>query len=195
MAGGGGGGDDVGSGSVTANDGKGGSGGGFEAQGWYSSTSSVDTVRVATQTSGFTFGNGESGSNSGTNHPNGSPYKSGKHDIGGAGGGWFGGFASHSCNIGAGGGSSFILTENATIPQDEIEYRSKNYTTLIDKKKYAFADKRKYLFTDAVLERGVWIGNGFAEITVLSQKRFANASCRTKSNLSHVFFLCFLASK
>ena len=196
VAGGGGGGDDISSSGITENDGKGGSGGGIEAQGWYTSKTTIEAKCIANQISGFSFGNGESGSNSGTKHPSGSTYKSGKSDIGGAGGGWYGGFASHSYSYGAGGGSSFVLTKDATILQGEIEYRSKDYQTLYSKKTYAFADNRKYSFVDTNIERGVWLGNGFAEITVMSQSRFAlGVSCRTKNSISHIFFLCLSISK
>ena len=68
------------------------------------------------------FGFGESAQKTGSlkpdgYHPNTDGYPS---DRAGAGSGWFGGYASHSATGGAGGGSSFILTQNAEIPMGEI---------------------------------------------------------------------------
>ena len=193
VAGGGGGGDDMLSTSITGNDGKGGSGGGLVAQSWYTSTSTLEKSYFANQTYGFTFGNGESANNVKSNHPNGSLYTQYSNDLGGAGGGWFGGFASQYSAYGAGGGSSFILTKSAVIPSGQIEYRSNDYLTLKDKQEYAFAKNRKYSFVHPTLERGVWFGNGFAEITVLSSTCFA--SSKRSSSFSFTAMFCIILVK
>ena len=161
VAGGGGGGDD--SYASQSNDGCGGSGGGLTAQGWYTSSTTVDNTLAANQTFGFSFGQGEAGKQGPSNHPKGSKVSSYSNDLGGAGGGWFGGFASHHDNYGAGGGSSFILTGNTVIPTTNLITSDENFTNQVAGK-YAFATNRKYLFYGVDLKRGVWFGNGYAEI-------------------------------
>ena len=162
VAGGGGGGDSP-TEKIVENDGCGGSGGGYTAQGWYTSSKTVDNSLAANQTFGFSFGQGEAGKSGGSNNPKGSKFSEYDEDFGGAGGGWFGGFASHHDAYGAGGGSSFILTQNASIPDVTLTKSDEFYNNRVNER-YAFIDNRKYIFTNPVLKRGVWFGNGFAEI-------------------------------
>ena len=181
VAGGGGGGD-----SPTTkpedNDGCGGSGGGLTAKGWYVSSSKTDDKIAANQTFGFSFGQGEAGKVGPSNNPQGSTIKSYNNDLAGAGGGWFGGFASHHENYGAGGGSSFILTENAVIPTDVLITSDENYTNQ-KTGRYAFFNSRKYLFYSPTLKRGVWFGNGYAEIMQYRKRINTCREARTsKSN-------------
>ena len=165
VAGGGGGGDDCS--NIETNDGRGGSGGGLFAQGYFVNNV-LSTYPIANQTFGFSFGHGEDFKAGKSNHPQGSSITTSVigHDSGGAGGGWFGGFASMSYNGGGSGGSSFALTENAVIPPGDITEYDGSYSPL-KTAKYAFAKNRKYLFRSVKHERGVWFGNGYAEITFL----------------------------
>ena len=66
-----------------------------------------------------------------------------------------------------GGGSSFALTEDATIPENEIEVRN-SYYQLQYTGYYAFLNQTKYLFKNVTHAKGVWSGNGFATITPLT---------------------------
>ena len=163
VAGGGGGSDNIDN-NYYDNDGKGGSGGGTTAQGWYTSNNKISTFPIANQTFGFTFGNGEASLFTGSKHEFGVKEYQGT-DTCGAGGGWFGGFASNYINSGCGGGSSYALTLTSPIPQGIIHYHDDEYN-LIDQQEYAFSN-RKYIFYNDIYERGVWFGNGFADITFL----------------------------
>ena len=146
--------------------GSGGSGGGLIAQSFWTNDI-VDKTYVASQTSGFTFGSGESAQLTGSKNPNGANGPDNLYsDRGGSGSGWFGGFASHLSYAGAGGGSSFILTSDAQIPEGDITHHDTFYN-VIDTQPYAFSDKQKYLFTNPQMYAGVWAGNGMAIITLL----------------------------
>jgi hypothetical protein len=78
---------------------------------------------------------------------------------------WFGGFASHYYNRGGQGGSSFALTKDSILPEGKIKTYSGSYV-LQNEEYYAFLN-RKYQFSHVIHERGVWYGNGFAEISYL----------------------------
>ena len=94
VAGGGGGSDNLVSSQekyVEHDDGTGGVGGGLEAQGFWIKGVYQDGY-IATQHSGFTFGNGESASATKSQNPNGIQSGQLAMDRSGAGGGWFGGF-------------------------------------------------------------------------------------------------------
>ena len=147
-------------------DGTGGAGGGLTAQGFFVN-GVINNQYVATQTNGFTFGSGESAQQYGSRNENGVRTYGGNSDRSGSGGGWFGGFASHEGNAGAGGGSSFILTSDAQIPEGEIEAHDSFYN-LIGKSKYAFLH-HEYLFTSPEMEIGVWDGNGLVVITDITR--------------------------
>ena len=166
VAGGGGGSDNFPGTIEGDDDGSGGAGGGLIAQGFYIN-GVLNSEYVATQANGFSFGSGESAQQYGSKNVNGVRSGVGCSDRAGSGGGWFGGFASHDGNGGAGGGSSFILTSTALIPETEIEARDSFYN-LIGRQKYAFLHQNKYNFKSTKMEIGVWDGNGFAIITNIS---------------------------
>ena len=167
VAGGGGGSDNCFKWEYSADDdGSGGAGGGLKAQGfWIAGV--YHNESIATQTSGFTFGNGESARTNGSLHDSGFKDPIGANDRAGAGGGWYGGFSSHHGNGGAGGGSSFALSKNAEIPSDLIESRN----SLYDEPKseyYAFTKNSQYLIRNPIFFQGIWAGNGKAIITLIS---------------------------
>ena len=135
VAGGGGGSDDIFH-STTWNEGAGGAGGYPEGQGYW--IDGVYNPKVASQTNGYKFGEGEA------------PYVTG--DTAGGGGGWFGGYCSNHQNGGAGGGSSFILAKDAIIP---------------DNVGYAFDQNSPYTMKLFGHESGIWSGNGKIIITQL----------------------------
>ena len=182
VAGAGGGTDDAIGGSD--DDGSGGSGGGLTAQS-FRIKGILNTIYVANQTSGFTFGSGESAQQTGSkNTEKGCPYSGSTYsDIAGSGSGWFGGFASHHHGGGAGGGSSFILTKNAEVPREDqyLTYHDTFYNEL-NTSTYAFSKKDKYLFTQAVMYPGVWDGHGFAIITLLSSLTNDKLKCTTQKS-------------
>ena len=188
VAGGGGGGDDLndpeGINNLN-NDGIGGPGGGLIGGGW----NTTDLIPLANQTFGFAFGTGEAPLDNGSKHPYGikkSIYKT--NDVPGGGGGWFGGFCPFHWNLGAGGGSSFALTSNCEIPQTEVCEMTDQYEE-IKCQHYAYYIDRKYQFLDVKLERGVWYGDGFAEIKAL----FVNkCSFDRKSYISSQYVYIFL---
>ena len=168
-------------------DGSGGSSGGLIAQGFWEQ-GTLNNKYVATQTSGFTFGSGESAQQLGSkNTENGVKGPDNFYsDRGGSGSGWFGGFASHHADSGAGGGSSFILTSDAEIPEGNITHHDTFYN-VIDTQPYAFSDKQKYLFTNTQMYAGVWAGNGMAIITLLHDRK--QKTCQHSNNFSFVTIL------
>ena len=161
VAGGGGGSDDF-----RGTDGSGGAGGGLKAQGFTIEGTEYDEL-IATQSSGFSFGYGESVEEEKSKHPNSNQIGQGSSDRAGAGGGWYGGFASQQDNGGAGGGSSFILTSSSELPNQEITVYDSFYN-YAGKGKYAFSTQSKYIFSSPILLPGVWKGNGFAIFTQIS---------------------------
>lgn len=170
-------------------DGSGGAGGGLVAQGfWFNGK--YDGNRVANSTFGFTFGSGETAQKDGSkNKKYGVPKGDGECDRAGAGSGWFGGFASHNGNAGAGGGSSWALTIDAKIPKGDIEAHDSLYKSL-GKKKYAFTQKDKYLFHDVVDIPGIWSGNGKLIITVIEFNHIS-VDCGPLSHFHFVLMLGF----
>ena len=166
VAGGGGGSDNVVAATEykNADDGSGGAGGGKEAQGFWID-GNYNGSKIATQISGFTFGNGESSQQNGSL---GDGFKQGLgySDRPGAGGGWFGGFAGHHGNGGSGGGSSFAFTSGIDYPKELIEAKNEN-GTLIEKSYYLFRDQPEYYLTSVTFSTGIWSGNGHAKITLL----------------------------
>lgn len=175
VSGGGGGCDNTGGEYYGEDDGSGGSGGGFTAQGfWIHGVYKAD--RRANSTFGFTFGSGEAAREIGSkNSKYGYTNVGGSSDKAGSGGGWFGGFASHNADGGAGGGSSWALSEDAIIPSGKIEARDEFYH-LIDRKEYAFTKKSGYLFSSIDSYPGVWNGNGKMIVTIISN---FNEFCKT----------------
>ena len=133
-----------GGGGADTSEGVGGAGGYPEGQGFWQSTQYKNN-QVATQTSGYKFGQGGSAMSS-------------NDDIGGAGGGWFGGFPSNDMSSGAGGGSSFILTSISEIPSKP------------DGKAYAFSNSSPYIFRNINFATGIWEGNGKLEIVFIRNR-------------------------
>lgn len=155
-------------------DGSGGAGGGLTAQGYW-----IDGVyndkKLANSTFGFAFRSGEAAQLDGSKNKFGVQQGVGQSDRSGSGGGWYGGFASHNGNGGSGGGSSWILSQDAIIPQGSIEARNEFYE-YIDNKPYAFDKKSGYLFYNVYHEPGVWSGNGKMIVSMIGS---ADAFCNT----------------
>lgn len=183
VAGGGGGSDDQQYEASTGNDGTGGAGGYPEAQGYWSS-GKYNGSHVATQLYGFSFGQGESANALNSNHKNSSTYSI-LYENAGAGGGWFGGHSSRNYNSGAGGGSSFILTKNASIPKGEIATHSQLYD-FKESKKYAFRTTSQYAMTDISYQNGIRAGNGVINITFASSIILLRTKCNKQQRLSAV---------
>ena len=184
VAGGGGGADNPGGKFTGSDDGSGGAGGGKEAQGFW-----IDGIyqgnKIATQTNGFTFGNGESSQKDGSKG-DGVKNAEGADDKPGAGGGWFGGYAGHHGNGGSGGGSSFAFTEDATIPENPITSHSSYYDEP-ESHNYAFNQKDHihYFFTKVHFYQGIWNGNGKA---IIIYHQFY-ITCKMKMHNFAIFFL------
>ncbi|EAX87852.1 PE-PGRS protein, putative [Trichomonas vaginalis G3] len=146
------------------NDGSGGAGG-IIGQGWFLS-GVYNFSYLANSTSGFSFGYGESAQKLKSLNPKGVQTCSGDSDRAGAGSGWFGGFESHNGQSGSGGGSSWVLSKDAIIPQGKIEAFDSFYQS-IGKYEYAFTNS-DYLFDHIFHTSGVWEGNGKLIITILN---------------------------
>lgn len=176
VAGGGGGSDDF----QTNNDGKGGAGGGISAQSFWIDGTYFPQFE-SSSSHFFSYGFGEAVAGSVSLNPDGSKYGADtKSEYAGAGGGWFGGFASYYYNAGAGGGSSFALTHNATIPTS-MTVRDSFYENPITNN-YAFTESSKYLMTKVIHAPGIWIGNGMFRITLeYANLKFAQ-SCNYNIN-------------
>ena len=137
VAGGGGGADDS-TYNGNQNDGSGGAGGYPEGQGFWTQ-GIYNGNKTATQSSGFSFGTGESASQI--------------NDIAGAGGGWYGGYASNNQDSGAGGGSSFILTRSTHVQEASYKFNSESI----------------YAMRISAYENGIWSGHGKIIITFLGK--------------------------
>ena len=184
VAGGGGGTDNKDAQAGAIGDGSGGAGGYPNGQSFWIDGKYQDKM-FATQSYGFSFGQGESASNLNVNHKNSTTGTLGT-DRAGAGGGWFGGHSSKHGDGGAGGGSSYILTENSYIPQGLVPTHDELYNTLFSRE-YAFTNKSPYAMKLAAYANGINSGNGFIKITRLS---FINSKCR-KHSVSHTHLLLY----
>lgn len=164
VAGGGGGTDDsaIRYKTETDNDGSGGSGGYPEGQSYW--VQGIYRNVVTNQTSGYSFGIGESAKDDTLS----------EHDIAGAGGGWFGGYASLSTSGGGSGGSSFALLINSTIPSDV---------------NYSFDVTSKYVMYLNSFANGIWSGDGKIIITKLDSLSF---TCQSKKTISRTSLLIFV---
>ena len=188
VAGGGGGRDNAGSSAGSSGDGSGGAGGYPNGQSFW-----IDGVyqnkMFATQTYGFSFGQGESAATLLYTHKN--STGSGTCDVAGAGGGWFGGHVSRSDNGGAGGGSSFILTNKAAIPEGSISTHDERYT-YIKSQAYAFTNNSPYAMQLEAYANGIRSGNGFIRIRI---RNSAN-SCRDlhRSNKINYYLIIMILS-
>ena len=125
-------------------DGRGGAGGEETAQG-YQNGDNFETEKVATQENGWFFGFGENGNWS----DNGDGTNDG--EAAGAGGGWYGWFASHNHDMGAGGSSFALEKRTKKLPED--------YPLNV----------AKYYFNNVEHEQGVRGGNGLAIIRIIQQ--------------------------
>ncbi|EAX96368.1 PE-PGRS protein, putative [Trichomonas vaginalis G3] len=146
-------------------DGSGGSGGGVTAQGYWVN-GILNSERLANSTFGFTFGYGESAQQFGSQSQYGVRQPVGDTDKPGAGSGWFGGFAGHNENGGAGGGSSWALSADAIIPPGNIPAKGSYYNES-ESHPYYFSLNDGYVFSDVKSIPGIWEGNGRLVITIL----------------------------
>ena len=194
VAGGGGGSDNQDLGTLAANDGVGGAGGGLISQS-FKVLWEYQSGFEANQSSGFSFFQGERGTPQKSSHPNGYPSYTTASEQPGAGGGWFGGFSSHRNDGGASGGSSFALTLNAEIPSGPISLYDDKYN-LISSQPYAYSPSTSpYLFEDVVHQRGVWLGNGYVNITLLKSGS-QHYTCLDRILFDHsLYFLICLLNK
>ncbi|EAY09823.1 glycine-rich protein, putative [Trichomonas vaginalis G3] len=167
-------------------DGSGGAGGNITAQGWFDNGNYVGTL-LANSTFGFSFGQGEAARYGNRINPY-AVLSSRNEDNAGAGGDWFGGFASQSGYAGAGGGSSFALTKDTVIPPGNISAYDEFYTK-IDSKPYAFNINSEYLFEKIIHMPGIWEGNGRAVITILQS--CVIQSCFRYYNINYIEILIF----
>ncbi|EAY10979.1 gp13, putative [Trichomonas vaginalis G3] len=177
----------------TTDDGSGGSGGGLIAQGFWIN-GIYNSSYLANSTSGFTFGSGESAQEFGSISDIGVREGFGGTDRSGAGSGWFGGFASHNGNGGSGGGSSWVLSEDADIPDGNIAAKGP-FFNITDERPYFFRKTDGYLFYDIVNIPGVWEGNGKLVITILD--KLSLPSCFSVCYLHfsyHLLFVLFIDS-
>ncbi|EAY16473.1 hypothetical protein TVAG_347830 [Trichomonas vaginalis G3] len=188
VSGAGGGSDDTG-----GNDGRGGSGGGLVAQGWWDNRNYVRNY-IANSSFGFTFGSGEAAQFQISMHPNGVKQQSSIDDKCGAGAGWFGGFASNQYNSGCGGGSSWVLTKDAVIPDILIHYHDEFYNEL-GSDTYKFDNNSEYLFTDVHHVPGIWQGNGRLVITTLTFSDIPSCFERYQTSFSILFYILFCTNK
>ncbi|EAX89511.1 glycine rich protein, putative [Trichomonas vaginalis G3] len=169
-------------------DGSGGAGGGFVGQGYWQN-GQIQLSRLADSTSGFTFGSGESAQFYRSRNPKGVQSSYGGADRPGAGAGWFGGFAGHHQDAGAGGGSSWALSENRPIPTGTITAHGSFYNES-ESHPYAFTLNDGFIFKDVKTASGVWEGHGRLVITIIQR---GYSICRINYNLrfSNEFLLCF----
>ena len=115
-------------------------------------------------------------------------------DKAGAGGGWYGGFASQHFNGGAGGGSSFALTKNSEIKNDEIIVID-GYGVEQERGYYAFSSKSDYTFDCVTMYSGIWDGDGKAVITLISNSQCIKTCNKCFNFLSfNIYIFAFLCS-
>ena len=167
-----------------SDDGSGGAGGYPRGQSFWID-GAYQNKMFATQTYGFSFGQGESAESLANSHPN-SSSAAAATDRAGAGGGWFGGHASRHGNGGAGGGSSFILTKNAELPKGSIPTHNDRYTQ-IDSKAYAFNNNSPYVMELESYANGIRSGHGLIRITLIHSSSFCRHTCK-KSYGTHKIF-------
>ena len=170
--------------------GRGGSGGGLIAQGpWIDNV--YQSNYVATQETGFTFGNGEAAQEKGSKSPQGiRKYTS--NEKSGAGGGWFGGFSTHHNNGGSGGGSSFAFTSDAFVPKGDINSTDEYYENVISKP-YAISHDSSFSITNPIFVPGIWDGDGFVRITVFRINRICTKQLQFRAfgTLPSLIFLIY----
>ena len=174
-----------------SDDGSGGAGGDLIAQGWFNDGVLISTL-LANSTFGFSFGQGEAARFGQANNSD-AIRMSNNRDIGGAGGGWFGGFSGQYGTAGAGGGSSFALTKGAIIPKGNISAYNEFYN-FIDSKPYAFDLNSEYLFDEVIHMSGIWEGNGRLIITIINNGILLSCICRQSFNLNLYLFLVIFSA-
>ena len=185
VAGGGGGSD-----NDRQNDGSGGAGGYPAGQGYFQSKEYHPTP-IASQLYGFSFGVGESAGEK-TSHPNSTSYGITNADVAGARGGWFGGFCSGHNNGGAGGGSSFVLSKDASIPSGIIKQYDDHYSNVLNEAPYAFDTNSPYVMTNIKYANGIWAGDGRMIITCIST---FFKTCKTQQHHYSVFLIYLFVYK
>ena len=152
VAGGGGGADNAFGDLYLEDDGSGGSGG-LPAQGYWQDGIYIAEME-ANSTFGYSFFQGESA------------ILADIYEYSGAGGGFFGGFASHNLNAGGSGGSSFALSKSIPIPSGELIIKHIDRTE--ERGYYAFKYNSPYLLHNVQFATGIWFGDGPARITYIS---------------------------
>lgn len=149
------------------NDGKGGAGGGLIAQSFWQLNTGYNPDFEINNNHFFTYGSGESSKLGSSSHLKGSKSSiSGPGDYCGAGSGWYGGFVSFYSNAGCSGGSSFVLANDAIIP-DEMTVHDTFYLNPITDH-YAFVHSSEYMMSNVTHAPGIWIGNGMFRFTLIS---------------------------
>ena len=155
------------------NEGAGGSAGYPEGQGYWIS-GQYNGNKIADQLKGFSFGQDEATKIS--------------NDACGSGGGWFGGFASQHNDGGCGGGSSFILKKDATVPTTQVTVKTETGEEL-QTDSYKFSSKRKYLFDNIQYSNGIWSGDGMMRITFINEYKFCTRSIHRSKTFVIVILL------
>jgi hypothetical protein len=156
---------------------------------------SYNSDYLATQISGFSFGQGEAAQELGSKHPNGKKIYANDKDRSGGGGGLFGGFSSHDGQGGSCGGSSFAFTKDCTlldIPYNNYTYSDEYYSNNISKP-YAFSktSSSEYFISNSLFSQGIWSGNGLARITFFS---LSQKTCFSSYIFPHHFIITLLIS-
>ena len=186
VAGGGGGSDNGGSPFLDGDDGSGGAGG-LPSQGYWGNRKYFKEAEC-NSTYGFTFGQGQRGGD----------WVS--CELAGAGGGFFGGFTIKDSNSGAGGGSSFALSDDVPIPKGYIIANDEN-GTFLSKAKYAFDKNSVFKLRDVNFATGIWKENGMARITLLEpyadEKYLPKRKCSTsrKQFSLSIYLIILITSK
>ncbi|EAX91029.1 loricrin, putative [Trichomonas vaginalis G3] len=186
VSGGGGGSDNTGADFSTFkgfDDGSGGSGGGFTAQGYWQDVNYFGE-KSANSRFGFSFGYGESAQQHGSLSDYGVRSADGESDRPGAGAGWFGGFAGMNGNAGSEGGSSWALTRALDYPKEFITAYD-SFHNYIGSEKYGFDSTSPYFFDNVRSYSGVWEGDGQLVITILCTLKCS----KIYYTRNHYFFL------
>ena len=154
----------AGGGGGTDNDeGNGGCGGYPDGQGYWKK-GEYNGHQLATQSSGYSFGQGQNATTT-------------CNDCGGAGGGWFGGYASNDNYAGAGGGSSYALTKTSVIP------------SLNSERHYEFTNKSPYVLDHMLYANGIWEGNG--KLHIIKLRSLIENTCK-HSNRQYLYAILIL---
>ena len=181
VAGAGGGSDSYGGDGYSAGDGTGGSGG-LPGQGMWNNGAYLSSFET-TSLKGYQFGKGQGAISQVMNM-----------EQAGAGSGFFGGSMYVTGNAGGGGGSSFAFSATIPVPEDEIESIN-SVTGKTESKKYAFLNMPQYIMYDIFKETGVWSGNGFAMITLITLKKKFTCESNKRNHFFYSSIMCLLSYK